>query len=127
MRDEDWSEEEEVNYAVALTGSSVSLTERSGTRMGLKQRGQVFVYPFRPFFECVLDVGKGNNFGQGKCPWKFLGRDAVVSCQEPTCLGLVLKAESGGIYHSIHHHVGYHDNNKLSFSFQPLCLTLSSI
>lgn len=42
--------------------------------------------------ECVLDPREDHNFEQG-CSWQLLGRDAVVSSQEPTLLGLVLKAE----------------------------------
>lgn len=79
-----------------VRGSSVKFMGSSGLGWPLKQKGQVLVHPLSPLFECVLDPREGNNFEQG-CSWQFLGRDAAVSCQEPTLLGLVLKAEPGGL------------------------------
>ena len=102
-KDEDWTEEEVRVWTVLYLWENLQSISWRALELGwlklsqLKQRGQVFVHSLRPFFECVLDLGKGNNFEQGNCSWQFLGRDAAVSCQEPTLLGLVLKAESGGI------------------------------
>ena len=95
---DDWAEKKVRGWTVLylVRGSSVMFMGSSGLGWPLKQKGQVLVHPLRPLFECVLDPREGNNFEQG-CSWQLLGRDAAVSCQEPTLLGLVLKAEPGGL------------------------------